>query len=82
MCWEEEKKESGPEQRHSCSGGGGLTRLTVRESEIAGLAGIPEEIKYNQYATEHDLLIIDLEKLLEILETLRVRFDPGLGYEM
>ena len=58
-----------------------MTRLTVRESEIAGRAGIPEEIKYNQYATEHDLLI-DLEKLLEILETLRVRFDPGLGYEM
>ena len=63
MSWEEEKKESSPEQRPFCSGGlTHLTRPKVCDSEIAARAGIPEEIKNHQYASERELLI-DLEKL-------------------
>ena len=59
--WEEEKEESSPEQRPFCSGGEGSTRPKVCDSEIAARAGIPEEIKNHQYASERELLI-HLEK--------------------
>jgi hypothetical protein len=69
---EEETKESSPGEptttttSPSCSSGGdggGLTRRrTGQDSDIdERAAGIPEEIKNNQYASERELLI-DLEK--------------------
>jgi hypothetical protein len=62
LSWEEEKRETSPEHRPFCSGGGASPRLTVCHSEMAERVGIPEEIKNNKYASERELLI-DLEKL-------------------
>jgi hypothetical protein len=69
LSWEEEKKELSPEPTTtttspSCSSGdGGLTRRTGLDSDSTErAAGIPEEIKNNQYASERELLI-DLENL-------------------
>jgi hypothetical protein len=63
---EEAKKEYSPEPTTSpsCSSGdGGLNRRTGLDSDRAErAAGIPEEIKDNQYASERELLI-DLENL-------------------
>ena len=71
LSWEEEKKETSPEQheRPFCCGVWGSPRRTVCHSEMAERAGIPEEIKNKENASERELLI-DLEKLG--LEDLRI----------
>jgi hypothetical protein len=58
---EGEEEFSHEQIRPPCSGGAGLTRPTVPDSETSR-AGIPEVIKDNQYASERDLLV-DLVKL-------------------